>query len=368
MKSLLAACLGLGLCTIALGVAVDGEQPGERETRRDRPREVEEVEIEVREQRERDEEPETRDQERIIHRRLEVRQRDAERERPRREHPGHRRHPKSRAPQHRLEHMRAAVEHLRQAGLDEIAHRVAERAEKLQADLRRSREHTEREHAERDIAAREHAEVHRRREHEHAEHREHAERRERELNAAIRDIRRELEQLRNEIQELHRREARDVQREGRRDREIRRDRDLERDREPAPDRERTREREPARDLGRVSGTVTLDGEPLAEATIVFQPATGRPSFAVTDNSGRYELQYSAATKGAKLGRHQVQISTYQEGDPAVEEPEFQEPKPERVPARYNVNAADNPELSVEVTAGSNTIDFSLSSEGEIIEP
>lgn len=124
------------------------------------------------------------------------------------------------------------------------------------------------------------------------------------------------------------------------------------------------------DLGSVSGTVTLDGEPLAEATISFQPqGSGRPSYAVTDSEGYYEMQYTGDAGGAKIGKHLVSISTYQEGDPGAPDPEGQETRPERVPARYNINAADNEEMTVEVTAGSNTIDFSLSSEGaEIVQP
>jgi len=43
-------------------------------------------------------------------------------------------------------------------------------------------------------------------------------------------------------------------------------------------------------LGTVSGTVTLDAQPLADAKIRFSTANSRPGTATTDASGRYELR------------------------------------------------------------------------------
>ena len=43
----------------------------------------------------------------------------------------------------------------------------------------------------------------------------------------------------------------------------------------------------------VTGTVTLDGQPLAAAMVRFQPASGgAPSAGTTDSSGRYELRHT----------------------------------------------------------------------------
>lgn len=124
----------------------------------------------------------------------------------------------------------------------------------------------------------------------------------------------------------------------------------------------------APELGSVSGTVTLDEKPLEGAMVTFQPENGRPAYAVTDSSGYYELRYTADTNGAMVGKHLVSIGTYRQGDPEAEEPELRETRPERVPTQYNVKAVDNPEMTVEVKAGSNTFDFALKSEGEIIQP
>ena len=56
------------------------------------------------------------------------------------------------------------------------------------------------------------------------------------------------------------------------------------------------------DLGTVAGVVTLDGQPLANATVEFIPTDDgetRSSYdGTTDASGRYELYFSAGKAGA----------------------------------------------------------------------
>ncbi len=44
-------------------------------------------------------------------------------------------------------------------------------------------------------------------------------------------------------------------------------------------------------LGRVYGTVTLDGEPLAGVIVNYQPENGRVATAETDAKGYYDLVY-----------------------------------------------------------------------------
>ncbi|TWT34410.1 hypothetical protein Enr8_18180 [Blastopirellula retiformator] len=62
-------------------------------------------------------------------------------------------------------------------------------------------------------------------------------------------------------------------------------------------------------LGFVSGTVTLDGQPLSQVMVTFSPdAGGRESYGVTNAAGQYQLRYTSQDKGAKLGQHQVRIS------------------------------------------------------------
>lgn len=117
----------------------------------------------------------------------------------------------------------------------------------------------------------------------------------------------------------------------------------------------------------VSGIVTMDGKPLPNAQVQFVPdgsEQGRPSWGKTDEEGYYALQYSSEQSGAVLGEHLVRINTG--GD--AEEDEYGNvmsgPKPETVPAKYNVNTT----LKRTVEPGSNEINFELDSEGEIIDP
>ncbi len=70
------------------------------------------------------------------------------------------------------------------------------------------------------------------------------------------------------------------------------------------------------ELARVTGTVTIDGEPVAGATLTFQPdpdadppPKGSASIGRTDNEGRYELTYVRDIEGAVIGQHKVLIET-----------------------------------------------------------
>ncbi|MCC6507921.1 MAG: carboxypeptidase regulatory-like domain-containing protein [Pirellulaceae bacterium] len=106
------------------------------------------------------------------------------------------------------------------------------------------------------------------------------------------------------------------------------------------------------DVGRVSGKVTLDGQPLAEATVMFQPSTGRASMATTDSDGNYTLSYIDQVSGAIIGSHKVIIRTEipgEDGQPPVAK--------EKLPKKYH----DRSELTADVKAGSNTFDFELAS-------
>lgn len=109
------------------------------------------------------------------------------------------------------------------------------------------------------------------------------------------------------------------------------------------------------DLGVVSGTVKLDGQPLGDATVSFSPESGRTSTAITDEAGEYELEYTASLKGAKIGMHSVTITTFVE----AEDPDDSGTAvAEKVPTKYNKQTT----LSKDVVAGDNAIDFELKSD------
>ncbi len=103
-------------------------------------------------------------------------------------------------------------------------------------------------------------------------------------------------------------------------------------------------------LGKVRGTVTLDGNPLANASVAFASANGQVAMGTTDSAGRYELTFKDADKGAELGPNKVSITTILDAPPA---PNYKDP----IPEKYNTNS----QLSVDVQPGDNTHDFSLES-------
>src|SRR5438874_12985055 len=104
------------------------------------------------------------------------------------------------------------------------------------------------------------------------------------------------------------------------------------------------------EVGRVSGVITLDGQPLPEATVMFQPTNGRASIATTDSAGKYSLTYLDGVPGALLGAHKVIIRTEipgEDGQPPIAN--------EKLPKKYH----EQTELTAEVKRGSNKYDFEL---------
>ena len=113
------------------------------------------------------------------------------------------------------------------------------------------------------------------------------------------------------------------------------------------------------ELGTVTGKVTLDGEALPNAVVMFSPEGAPPSFATTNSSGKYTLRYSAGREGVPLGKCRVRINTFSDGTD-----EGRPAGPEKVPTKYN----NQTELTAEVKAGANEFDFPLDSKGEIVQP
>jgi hypothetical protein len=102
-------------------------------------------------------------------------------------------------------------------------------------------------------------------------------------------------------------------------------------------------------LGTVVGTVTLDGQPLNEASVEFQPAEGSASYGRTDATGHYELSFGGDNKGAVPGEHTVRITLPSAGDSGTAAPQL--------PTKYNTDS----ELTATVKEGANTLDFDLTS-------
>jgi hypothetical protein len=116
-------------------------------------------------------------------------------------------------------------------------------------------------------------------------------------------------------------------------------------------------------LGSVSGTVTLDGQPVSGAVIIFHPKAdkGSPSYGGTDENGRYTLSFTKDRAGAMLGDHEVELepsklSKSELADlKAAGQPE--PPPPIILPKKYKSPGG----LTATVVKGSNTIDFPLDS-------
>lgn len=122
----------------------------------------------------------------------------------------------------------------------------------------------------------------------------------------------------------------------------------------------------------VSGLVTLDGQPLADATIMFLPelesgfhgATGR-----TDSSGKYELTTDIGngktSKGAIPGKYKVTVSKLikPDGTPVPagnKEPPMNLGAHESIPFQFS--ALSQTRLVFDVAATGGTIDIPVASQ------
>jgi hypothetical protein len=107
----------------------------------------------------------------------------------------------------------------------------------------------------------------------------------------------------------------------------------------------------------VTGTVTLDGQPLTGAKVSFEGNDKRSAIGTTDSAGHFRLMYDSQTPGAMPGLKIVRITTADtdvEGGGAAEGSSVAK---ESVPARYNRQS----ELKADVSATQRTFNFELKS-------
>ena len=110
------------------------------------------------------------------------------------------------------------------------------------------------------------------------------------------------------------------------------------------------------DVVPVDGTITRGGKPLASFAVTFQPTEGRPSSALSDEKGHFELSYTLNQKGALRGKHKVfvQFTSLQAGyDEAMTKPP---PEAREIHAKYG--SAEVTPLEVEID-GPKTLDLKL---------
>ena len=134
-------------------------------------------------------------------------------------------------------------------------------------------------------------------------------------------------------------------------------------------------------LVQISGTVTLDGNPLPNAAVYFHNRAERIySYGVTDANGRYSLRFDSKIMGVMPGPKEVEITTAKnptaplsdsssnaggeggEGDEEESKEDIGVSGPakgaEQVPERYNTKT----ELKFEVVGSDDAVDFALVSQ------
>jgi hypothetical protein len=118
-------------------------------------------------------------------------------------------------------------------------------------------------------------------------------------------------------------------------------------------------------LGRVEGTVRLDGRPLEDVAVTFLPdaaegTAGPHSAGKTDAGGRYQLRCEDGREGAAVGSHRViveDLAPYRLPRDDDAPPTARAIKP-RVPAAY-ADPSKTP-IRREVKPGEQAIDLELS--------
>jgi hypothetical protein len=110
---------------------------------------------------------------------------------------------------------------------------------------------------------------------------------------------------------------------------------------------------------RVSGRVTLDGNPIGPGFLVFVPVAGdtNPANGAIQPDGSYELK-TANTTGLHAGKHKVSVTILDQPDVPPGERSFIVAK-SKIPTKYNDINTSNLEFDVE--SGGNTIDIPLTS-------
>lgn len=117
------------------------------------------------------------------------------------------------------------------------------------------------------------------------------------------------------------------------------------------------------ELGTVTGTITNNGAPLADAWVEFHPEKGRLSVARTNEEGQYTLQYTIEAPGAKVGVHTVKIGRGG-GQSAHSRGQSDERYRGRDAGRANARKQLFEKPDVQVDSGENTLNFEITEGNE----
>ncbi len=120
------------------------------------------------------------------------------------------------------------------------------------------------------------------------------------------------------------------------------------------------------ELAQVTGTVTLDGNPVADAQVTFIPEKGPTATGRTDSAGKYVLGTKGTDDGASVGKHKVTVAKV--GGPPPDAtgaesyaiPDPNKPPAGGIPQKYSDMVASG--LTATVEAGKeNQVDLPLTS-------
>lgn len=109
------------------------------------------------------------------------------------------------------------------------------------------------------------------------------------------------------------------------------------------------------ELGGVTGTVMMNGEPVPRVNVTFIPKDkGSPSYGGTNEHGEYSLMFDQNRPGAAVGQHDVLIEAPEQQTDDSGRPLNPAPKV-KIAKKYQQPGA----LSADVESGQNVLDFTL---------
>jgi len=116
---------------------------------------------------------------------------------------------------------------------------------------------------------------------------------------------------------------------------------------------------PAEKTYPVSGTVTLDGQPLAEGEIIFKDPAKGDVYLGQIKDGKFELQASAGPKRVEIYAYKMEL------DPVAREMYGEEAQPTKVnyiPPRYNTESTLTATVEAATDKGKNSFEFAITSQ------
>ncbi len=120
----------------------------------------------------------------------------------------------------------------------------------------------------------------------------------------------------------------------------------------------------------ITGTVTLDGQPLEGAVVMFEAPDTTFCYGTTDAEGHYELKFNSEVMGVPPGEKVVRIGTTastgevdtegaDDDDDAVARRKKKRDPNEQVPEAYN----EDSQIKATVSDSQTVYDFALKSDG-----